>query len=277
MSPFSPQAKGQRLGRMAAQIATLLQGKDKPTYHPTALNGDIVVVTNCKHVELSGRKWVQHEHTWYTGYPGGLKSKTALEVWKDKPEALLEEAVYGMLPRNKLRKHWMRRLRLYPDNAHDFSFLPHGAAPGHLLPTPLTTKRYEGGESVDLDQDTEGTDGSLRATIIRRRTPTTTTTTSSSSSPIPLLDRHRAHFWARTHRPDGEQHWAAEVAEMRDEVERRGVAWRTGLADSHGKAGGPHGYLRWKREQEALRGGGGRGGGEGERGEGDGAGATPAS
>lgn len=65
------------------------------------------------------------------GYPGGLKERSAIEVWKREPEALVEEAVWGMLPRNNLRKDWMRRLRIFPTEDHPFAFMPRGQASLH--------------------------------------------------------------------------------------------------------------------------------------------------
>jgi len=190
---------------MASQVALLLQGKDKPTYHPSNLNGDIVIVVNAKYAELTGKKWKSHHHTKYTGYPGGLREKTAIEVWKQRPEALVEEAVWGMLPRNKLRKDWMRRLRIFPEGEHPFGFMERGQGKGQILETPLRTVH---GDRRDR---------------------------------LAVLDRNSPLFWVRRHKPDGETHWHAEVDAAKKRLAELGVEWRHGLADYHGKNAGPEG------------------------------------
>jgi ribosomal protein L13 len=81
-----------------------LQGKDKPTFKPNADDGDVVVVVNAAQAELTGRKWEQKLYRWHTGYPGGLKERTAEQVAARKPGAELRSAVLGMLPKNNLRR-----------------------------------------------------------------------------------------------------------------------------------------------------------------------------
>jgi len=105
----------QVVGRMATKIVPLIMGKHKPTYSPNLDHGDNVVVVNAEHMQFSGRKMDQKLYRWHTGYPGGLKSITPRELIerKDRPEELLTRAVSGMLPKNRLRKQRMTRLRIY--------------------------------------------------------------------------------------------------------------------------------------------------------------------
>lgn len=117
-------AQGQVVGRLASQIATILQGKDKPTFQPNRDDGDVVVVVNADKVELTGRKWDQKLYRWHTGYPGGLKERTAKEHFARKPDAILREAVLGMLPKNNLRRSMARKLRIYTGERHDFEGHP---------------------------------------------------------------------------------------------------------------------------------------------------------
>lgn len=124
-------AKGQVVGRVASQIANILQGKDKPTYAPWKDEGDVVIVVNARHVELTGNKWDQKLYRWHTGYPGGLKERTAQDQFQRAPEKILYEAVYGMLPKNKLRKERARKLRIFVDEDHPFT------DSSRLVPTQL--------------------------------------------------------------------------------------------------------------------------------------------
>ena len=97
-------AKGQVVGRLASQIARVLQGKDKPTFAAHEDGGDVVVVVNAEHVEFTGRKWDQKLYRWHSGYPGGLKERTARDQHSRKPDYVLRAAVLGMLPKNNLRR-----------------------------------------------------------------------------------------------------------------------------------------------------------------------------
>ena len=113
-------AKGQVVGRLASQIARVLMGKDKPTYSPWKDDGDAVIVVNGKDVEFTGRKWDRKVYRWHTGYPGGLKERTAKEQHERKPGEVLRAAVMGMLPKNNLRRSMARKLRIYPGPQHEF-------------------------------------------------------------------------------------------------------------------------------------------------------------
>ena len=115
-------ASGQTVGRIATQIASVLKGKHKPEYTPNQPMGDFVVVVNAEKVVFTGRKLDQKVYTRYTGYQGGLKMTTAREMLEKAPERVLEKAVWGMLPKNRLGRKLIRRLKVYAGDAH-----PHAA------------------------------------------------------------------------------------------------------------------------------------------------------
>ena len=113
-------ADGQVLGRIATVTARLLQGKHKPTYTPFIDVGDFVIVVNAATVKLSGRKEDQKIYRQHSGYEGGLREERARLVRQRKPERLVEEAVYGMLPKTKMGQAMYRKLKVYagPDHPH---------------------------------------------------------------------------------------------------------------------------------------------------------------
>lgn len=118
-------ARGQVLGRLATQIAKLLMGKGKPEWVPYLDCGDYVVVINAKDIRVTGRKEEQKIYTRYSGYPGGLRKETLGSLKKRRPEEVIRHAVEGMLPKNKLRARWIRKLYIYPGSEH-----PHEAQLG---------------------------------------------------------------------------------------------------------------------------------------------------
>lgn len=111
-------AEGQTLGRLASKIAKLLRGKHKPNFTPHVDCGDNVIVLNAGKIQLTGNKWEDKEYIWHTGYPGGQKRQTALELFKKKPLNIVERAVKGMLPKNKLGRTLYSNLYLYEGNEH---------------------------------------------------------------------------------------------------------------------------------------------------------------
>lgn len=113
-------ATDQVVGRLAARIATLLQGKDKPTYRTNSEQGDVVVVINAAAATFTGRKATDKTYKWHTGFPGGLKEKTVAEAMAADPTEPLRRAVYGMLPKNRLRDARARKLRLFAGSDHPF-------------------------------------------------------------------------------------------------------------------------------------------------------------
>lgn len=108
-------AAGQVLGRVATRVARVLIGKDKPQFTPHLDCGDHVVVINAAQVRLTGAKLEQKVYRRHSGYPGGLKEIPAKRLHEERPEALLREAILGMLPKNKLRARRARKLRIYRD------------------------------------------------------------------------------------------------------------------------------------------------------------------
>lgn len=111
-------AKGKTLGRLAAQVASVLRGKHKPTFTPHVDTGDFVIVVNASEVRLTGRKEEQKIYYKHSLYPGGLKTRTAGQLRETKPERLIESAVWGMLPHNRLGRRQIRKLKVYPGPDH---------------------------------------------------------------------------------------------------------------------------------------------------------------
>ncbi len=107
--------KGQILGRAATGVALKLSGKSKPNFVRNLDCGDYVVVINAAHVETTGRKEKEKLYGNYSGHPGGLKQKALWQVRKEKPTEPMKRAVFGMLPKNKLRARLITRLYIYPD------------------------------------------------------------------------------------------------------------------------------------------------------------------
>ena len=112
-------ATNQNLGRMCSNIAKILRGKHKASFTPHVDCGDNVVVINAKKVNLSGNKWDNKTYVSHSGYPGGQKIKTAKEVFAKSPSILIEKAVKGMLPKNKLGAAIFKNLRVYNDENHN--------------------------------------------------------------------------------------------------------------------------------------------------------------
>jgi large subunit ribosomal protein L13 len=115
-------AAGLPLGRLAVKIANALRGKDKPTFTPHTDTGDYVIVINAATVGLSGAKEEKKIYTDYSGYMGGLKEYTAAEIRAKKPERLVKDAVWGMLPHGRLGRAQFRKLKVYAGAEH-----PHAA------------------------------------------------------------------------------------------------------------------------------------------------------
>ena len=111
-------AKGAVLGRLAAKIASRLQGKHNPLYTPHVDTGDWIVVINADKIVLTGRKLDQKQYYRHSGFIGGLKSTTARELQEKKPEDLIRFAVKGMLPKNRLGKKQLKKLKVYAGDQH---------------------------------------------------------------------------------------------------------------------------------------------------------------
>lgn len=115
-------AEGQTLGRLATQIANTLRGKNKPEFTPHIDTGDFVVVINAEKIKVTGKKLTDKVYYRHTGYPGGLRQRTLEEQLDRRPEEVIRTAVRGMLPRTKLGRAQLRKLKVYAGTEH-----PHGA------------------------------------------------------------------------------------------------------------------------------------------------------
>ena len=113
-------ATGQTLGRLSTQIADALRGKRKPTYTPHIDTGDFVVVINAEKISVTGKKLDDKRYYRHSGYPGGLKTRTLEEMLERKPEDVIRLAVKGMLPKNRLARKQMTKLKIYagPEHPH---------------------------------------------------------------------------------------------------------------------------------------------------------------
>jgi len=113
-------AEGQTLGRIATRIASTLRGKHKPEYTPHIDTGDFVVVVNAERIHVTGDKLAQKRYWRHSGYPGGIRSRTLGELLQRRPEEVIRKAVKGMLPRNRLARKQLTKLKVYagPDHPH---------------------------------------------------------------------------------------------------------------------------------------------------------------
>ena len=114
-------AEGQILGRLATKVANLLRGKEKEIYSPHLDTGDFVIVVNAEKVKLSGRKEDQKVYRHYSGYPGGLKEVPLTRLRERHPERIIQHAVAGMIPKNKLGRAMLKKLKVYtgPNHPHE--------------------------------------------------------------------------------------------------------------------------------------------------------------
>ena len=122
-------AEGQTLGRLATRIADALRGKDKPQYTPHVDTGDFVVVVNAEKIAVTGKKLDDKMYHRHSGYPGGLRSRPLREQLERRPTEVLRKAVKGMLPRNRLARAQINKLKIYAGPAH-----PHEAQAPKPLP-----------------------------------------------------------------------------------------------------------------------------------------------
>ena len=113
-------AEGKTLGRLATRIADTLRGKHKPEYTPHVDTGDFVIVVNAERIRVTGDKLASKVYYRHTGYPGGIKSRTLGEMLDRRPEEVIRKAVRGMLPRNRLARKQLTKLKIYagPDHPH---------------------------------------------------------------------------------------------------------------------------------------------------------------
>lgn len=121
-------AEGQTLGRLASQVASILRGKHKPTYTPHVDTGDHVIIINASKIELTGKKLTDKIYYRHSMHPGGLKTRTALEMRTKYPEKMLEQAIKGMLPKGSLGRQMGKKLNVYAGAEH-----PHQAQKPEVL------------------------------------------------------------------------------------------------------------------------------------------------
>ena len=111
-------AAGQTLGRLATRVASLLSGKDSPRYTPFLDTGDHVIVINAAQIRVTGLRADQKLYHRYTGFPGGLRTESFKKRFERKPEAIVEDAIVGMLPKTKLGRAMAKKLKVYRDDKH---------------------------------------------------------------------------------------------------------------------------------------------------------------
>ena len=131
-------AEGETLGRLATRVADTLRGKRKPGYTPHVDTGDFVIVVNAEKIAVTGKKLQQKLYYRHSGYPGGLKTRTLSEQLDRRPTEVIRAAVKGMLPRNKLSRAQIGKLKIYAGPAH-----PHEAQQPEPLPGPSRKARNE--------------------------------------------------------------------------------------------------------------------------------------
>ena len=152
-------AEGERLGRLATKVAGLLQGKHRPDYSRHQLSEDFVIVVNAAKVGVSGSKMSQKLYYRHSGYPGGMRTRTLEEMLTRFPERVIELAVRGMLPRNRLGRRMLRRLKVYTSATH-----PHEAqvrigmgkakqAPAAPAPPPARRRRRAAREEAATEEE----------------------------------------------------------------------------------------------------------------------------
>ena len=113
-------AEDKILGRMATKVAMILMGKHRPEYTPHVDTGDFVVIINADKIRMTGKKWTNKQYDWYTGYPGGHKSYSAEEMREKHPHKIVFEAIRRMLPKTRLGKDMLTKLKVYagPEHPH---------------------------------------------------------------------------------------------------------------------------------------------------------------
>ncbi len=121
-------AKDKVLGRLATKVATYLRGKNKPVFTPNVDTGDFVVVVNAEKIRLTGKKMTDKVYYSHSGYIGGIKAVTAKDRLNSKPEEVIKDAVWGMLPKNRLGRAMLKKLKVYKGSDH-----PHAAQKPEII------------------------------------------------------------------------------------------------------------------------------------------------
>lgn len=118
---FVVDAQDQVLGRLASKVARIIRGKNKAIFTPNTDTGDFVVVINAEKIKVTGKRKTLKTYTHHSGYPGGLKTKSLNEVLEKKPEFVIQNAVQGMLPKTRLGKQLIKKLKVYAGSSHPHS------------------------------------------------------------------------------------------------------------------------------------------------------------
>ena len=145
-------AEGQTLGRLATRIADALRGKRKPEYTPHVDTGDFVVVVNAEKIRVTGNKLEQKRYWRHSGYPGGIKSRTLAEMLDRRPEEVIRKAVKGMLPRNRLARKQLTKLKVYAGPEH-----PHAAQQPQPMEIELMADEPQNDETSETSESQEDT------------------------------------------------------------------------------------------------------------------------
>ena len=132
---FIVDAEDKILGRLATRVATVLTGKHKPGYAPFMVTGDHVIVINADKIRVTGQKLDQKVYYRHTGYPGGLREVPIRKMMETQPERVIEEAVLGMLPKNKLGRTMLKKLKVYAGTEHPHQSQQPQKLPDHLMPS----------------------------------------------------------------------------------------------------------------------------------------------
>jgi large subunit ribosomal protein L13 len=170
------------VGRLAAQIAPILMGKHRPTYTPHIDTGDYVIVTNVDKVVFTGNKWQQKEYERYTGYPGGHRTEVAWKLFQRHPERILEEAVRRMLPKSKLGRHMLGKLKLVVGTQH-----PHQAQ--QPIPLDALSGRPTPSGAIYAPEVVVGAPGSRRKRAkAAAAAAATATATPAAEAPAPAAE-----------------------------------------------------------------------------------------
>ncbi len=133
-------ADGETLGRLAAEVARVLMGKHKPTYTPHVQMGDFVIVVNAEKIKLTGKKWTDKIYRHHSQYPGGLKEIAARDLLARHPTRLIEKAVRGMLPKNRIGDRLIRKMKAYAGERH-----PHAAQKPEAFPFKISHNQEHDG------------------------------------------------------------------------------------------------------------------------------------
>ena len=170
-------AEGQTLGRLATKIADALRGKRKPEYTPHVDTGDFIVVVNAEKIRVTGDKLAQKTYWRHSGYPGGIKSRTLGEMLERKPEEVIRKAVKGMLPRNRLARQQLTKLKVYAGPDHPARGAAAETDGDELMvddektPDETTDETAEGSEAVPAGPVAgEGTRASPGRRVLSQRT-----------------------------------------------------------------------------------------------------------